>query len=442
MFCRPEFQRLLSFFPLSGSAGATADVSGSYWATFTHGDGWAELLGVSASSSALTFLVVGSRISVRCVRAREEQAIPCFFPLSGSGVASAGVSGSYLCSNPGGWHYLDLSASAAAAIGGASPATGYSVRCVRAREEQAVPLFWIVCFWSSLNLLRDWPESEASSWVSWSVSGLFSNPPEAELFPVIFRRFPRRNRSATGCVSPCLPGFQRLLVFFPLAGLAGVPAEVSGWYWSATATAGPAGVPMNLSAVRADVAPSAGVAYGYSVRCVRAREGQAIPCFFPLAGTAGAPAEVSGTYLSTTPDAYGFVYRVAVTASSAAVVGTTTYTRYASSVRCVRAREGQALPCFFPLAGSAGSESDVLGTYWATGDEDFWHNRCVLQSTSGSCVVGWVQPTTYSVRCVRAREEQAIPLFWIWFWSSLIYEGLAGVRGIQVGASERVWPVQ
>ena len=53
----------------------------------------------------------------------------------------------------------------------------------------------------------------ASSWMSWSVSGLFSNPPEAELFPVMLRRFPRRNRSATGCVSLCLPGFQRLLHF-------------------------------------------------------------------------------------------------------------------------------------------------------------------------------------------------------------------------------------
>ena len=31
----------------------------------------------------------------------------------------------------------------------------------------------------SLILWRDWPESEASSWVSWSVSGLFSNPSEA-----------------------------------------------------------------------------------------------------------------------------------------------------------------------------------------------------------------------------------------------------------------------
>ena len=226
-----------------------------------------------------------------------------------------------------------------------------------------------------------------------------------------------------------------------MAGSAGGPADVSGSYW-ATFTHGDGyaellGVSASSSALTFLVVGSR-----ISVRCVRAREEQALPCFFPLAGTAGAPAEVSGTYLSTTPDAYGFVYRVAVTASSAAVVGNTTYTRYASSVRCVRAREGQALPCFFPLAGSAGSESDVLGTYWATGDEDFWHNRCVLQSTSGSCVVGWVQPTTYSVRCVRAREEQAIPLFWIWFWSSLIYEGLAGVRGIQVGASERVWPVQ
>ena len=116
------------------------------------------------------------------------------------------------------------------------------------------------------------------------------------------------------------------------------------------------------------------------------------------------------------------------------------------SVRCVRAREGQAIPCFFPLAGWAGVPSGVLGSYWTTGltGDAFAHAVRLDLSSSASSVVGDAAASArYSVRCVRAREGQAIPLFWIvGFLGSLIYEGLAGVRGIQVGASERVWPVQ
>ena len=227
---------------------------------------------------------------------------------------------------------------------------------------------------------------------------------------------------------------QAIPCFFPLSGSEG-DSSVLGTYWTDVAGR------RQLMVVLASRAYITDASDGYCVRCVRAREGQAIPCFFPLSGAAGGLSDVSGSYWTGTRPYPDYGYPLSVTPVHAVVVS---YVAVASgySVRCVRAREGQALPCFFPLAGSAGSESDVLGTYWATGDEDFWHNRCVLQSTSGSCVVGWVQPTTYSVRCVRAREEQAIPLFWIWFWSSLIYEGLAGVRGILVGASERVWPVQ
>ena len=139
---------------MSGSAGATADVSGSYWATFTHGDGWAELLGVSASSSALTFLVVGSRISVRCVRAREGQAVPCFFPLAGSAGSGAAVSGFYWSAttdrSPGVANILALLPTGASTVDQKGQPNPYSVRCVRAREEQAVPLFWIVGFLGSL----------------------------------------------------------------------------------------------------------------------------------------------------------------------------------------------------------------------------------------------------------------------------------------------------
>ena len=231
--------------------------------------------------------------------------------------------------------------------------TQCSVRCVRAREEQAVPLFWIVCFWSSLNLLRDWPESGASSWVRRSVSGLFSNPPAAVWLPVIFRRQPRWNRSATGCVSPCLPVFQWLLFFFPLAGTAGDPVFGGGAYWSCThGVDGQYGIELSVSAGGAVLGAGwTAVATGYSVRCVRAREGQAIPCFFPLAGSSAEPASIGGNYWSC--------------------VGVNGNTAYALGV--------------------------AVGGYAA--------------------MVVHAYSTGVSVRCVRAREEQAIPLFWIvWFW--------------------------
>ena len=409
---------------MAGSAGGLSDVSGSYWTETAAFPGACYSLPVTPDrAGAVATQIPESGFSVRCVRAREGQAIPCFFPLCGWAGGLTDVSGTYwTCTgfvNPGYGYRLSLSAGSAGPVSHVAMPNGYSVRCVRAREEQAIPLFWIVWFWSSLNVLRDWPESEASSWVSWSVSGLFSNPPEAELFPVIFRRFPRRNRSATGCVSPCLPAFQRLLFFFPLAGWSVGLSDVSGTYWATgdedkwhnrfvlQASAG--------SCVVGWVQPDQFV----SLRCVRAREEQAVPCFFPLSGTAGAPAEVSGTYLSTTPAAYGFVYRVAVTASSAAVVGNTPSTGYASSVRCVRAREEQAIPCFFPLAGWDGGPSAVSGFYWSC-TRDYpgsLNSQRLTVLPSSAAVAGYALATAASVRCVRAREEQAIPLFWIvWFW--------------------------
>ena len=163
-----------------------------------------------------------------------------------------------------------------------------------------------------------------------------------------------------------------------------------------------------------------------------------------MAGSAGGPSDVSGWYWTASPSIGGaaslnvLAIRAGVTEYGVASSG--------SSVRCVRAREGQAIPCFFPLAGWAGVPSGVLGSYWTTGltGDAFAHAVRLDLSSSASSVVGDAAASArYSVRCVRAREGQAIPLFWIvGFLGSLIYEGLAGVRGIQVGASERVWPVQ
>ena len=61
----------------------------------------------------------------------------------------------------------------------------------------------------------------------------------------------------------------------------------------------------------------------FSVRCVRAREEQAIPCFFPLAGWSVGATDVSGFYWSCPVDGHGSVdyQRLTLVPSSAAVSG-------------------------------------------------------------------------------------------------------------------------
>ena len=91
----------------------------------------------------------GLGYSVRCVRAREEQAIPCFFPLAGSAGVPSDVSGIYWTVSvayPGACYTFTVTSDRAGANDFTKPESGLSLRCVRAREEQAVPLFWIVWF--------------------------------------------------------------------------------------------------------------------------------------------------------------------------------------------------------------------------------------------------------------------------------------------------------
>ena len=146
-----------------------------------------------------------------------------------------------------------------------------------------------------------------------SVPCLFSNPPEfqracpvpfrvgdARCFsaPVLFRRSPRRSRRddslcgggfASAAVSS--PGLTAVTSGFPLAGNGGSPANVNGYYLSATPSLYGVGVRGGyyLSVTATD---SSVEAYGtalYSVRCVRsvrARTGKpsfiaaACACFF------------------------------------------------------------------------------------------------------------------------------------------------------------------
>ena len=139
---------------------------------------------------------------------------------------------------------------------------------------------------------------------------LFSNPPEFQrAFPVpfrfgdarcfsasvMFRRFSRRSRRddslcgggfASAAVSS--PGLTAVTSGFPLAGNGGNPANVNGYYWSATTN-------NNNNAFYMSVTPTGSSVTNnnktnlYSVRCVRsvrARTGKpsfiaaACACFF------------------------------------------------------------------------------------------------------------------------------------------------------------------
>ena len=123
-----------------------------------------------------------------------------------------------------------------------------------------------------------------------SVPCLFSNPPEfqracpvpfrvgdARCFsaPVLFRRSPRRSRRddslcgggfASAAVSS--PGLTAVTSGFPLAGNGGNPANVNGYYWSATTN-------NNINAFYMSVTPTGSSVTNnnktnlYSVRCVR-----------------------------------------------------------------------------------------------------------------------------------------------------------------------------
>ena len=123
-----------------------------------------------------------------------------------------------------------------------------------------------------------------------SVPCLFSNPPgfqracpvpfrvgDARCFsaPVLFRRSPRRSRRddslcgggfASAAVSS--PGLTAVTSGFPLAGNGGNPANVNGYYWSATTN-------NNNNAFYMSVTPTGSSVTNnnktnlYSVRCVR-----------------------------------------------------------------------------------------------------------------------------------------------------------------------------
>ena len=123
-----------------------------------------------------------------------------------------------------------------------------------------------------------------------SVPCLFSNPPEfqracpvpfrvgdARCFsaPVLFRRSPRRSRrddSSCGAgfapAAVSSPGLTAVASGFPLAGNGGSPANVNGYYWSATTN-------NNNNAFYMSVTPTGSSVTNnnktnlYSVRCVR-----------------------------------------------------------------------------------------------------------------------------------------------------------------------------
>ena len=134
------------------------------------------------------------------------------------------------------------------------------------------------------------PESASPAGCMRSEPCLFSNPPEFQrAFPVpfrfgdarcfsasvMFRRFSRRSRrddSSCGAgfapAAVSSPGLTAVTSGFPLAGNGGNPANVNGYYWSATTN-------NNNNAFYMSVTPTGSSvtydfkAYLFSVRCVR-----------------------------------------------------------------------------------------------------------------------------------------------------------------------------
>ncbi len=360
---RPSFAVRGAFaFPLAGSGGSPALVSGYYWSSTAYGDnsGYAYSLDVTPTSSSVPNYNKTNRYSVRCVRtvcARTGR--PSFavrgafaFPLAGNGGSPADVEGRY-------WSSTAPTATSSAyslavtPIGSSVPTSPkkseYSVRCVR-----------------------------------------------------------------TACARTGRPSFAVRGAFaFPLAGWGGGSADVEGCYWSSTpVTGGGNAYTLSVMPTSSSVA-SKGKTNQYSVRCVRtacARTGR--PSFavrgafaFPLAGSGSAPAEVGGYYWSRTTGSW--TYFLAVTPTGSSVPGNGVKTdQY--SVRCVRtvfARTGR--PSFavrgafaFPLAGSGSAPAEVGGYYWSTTTGSWTYFLAVTPTASSVSYV--TKPTAqYSVRCVR-----------------------------------------
>ena len=119
---------------------------------------------------------------------------------------------------------------------------------------------------------------------------LFSNPPEFRKRPrpfadegaasgfsasVMFRRFSRRSRrddSSCGAgfapAAVSSPGLTAVTSGFPLAGNGGNPANVNGYYWSATTNSSNSAFYMSVTPTGSSVAYNNKTSL-YSVRCVR-----------------------------------------------------------------------------------------------------------------------------------------------------------------------------
>ena len=265
---------------------------------------------------------------------------------------------------------------------------------------------------------------------------LFSNPPELPKRsrpqseagdacdgPVLFRRSPRRSRRDDSVLNADFSRYSRFVAryfsgysYFPLAGRGSRPADVNGCYWSTGVTSGDAYY-LSVTPTGASWTSNTKTIQS-SVRCVRtacARTGR--PSFavrgafaFPLAGSGGSPALVSGYYWSSTAygDNSGYAYSLDVTPTSSSVPNYNKTNRY--SVRCVRtvcARTGR--PSFavrgafaFPLAGNGGSPADVEGRYWSSTAPTATSSAYSLAVTPiGSSVPTSPKKSEYSVRCVR-----------------------------------------
>ena len=273
-------------------------------------------------------------------------AVTFFFPLSGYANGPQSVD-RYTWSNwsnvtTGPWCRMQCGPATAAIMRGNDGYEGYSVRYVRAREEQAVPLFGfrVYCvLWNFRGIGRSPERSLGRFGVCQAcsvtrrkeiVSGNDPSVAPAEtvgkpsLWPFAFR-----NSVVT--------------FFFPLSGFEGHESYVEGWYYGSEQL-GEYGASLTCYAGRALSMQPARSAL--CVRCVRAREEQAVPCFFPLSGSHYADIPIGGEYWSVSAIDEWFQYSGYVFGPSS-VDERYALPAFERSVRCVRAREEQAVPLFW-----------------------------------------------------------------------------------------------
>ena len=114
-------------------------------------------------------------------------------------------------------------------------------------------------------------EGKLSPWYKSADRGKWYTPSQADYTTIAARMRFSKQRAFLVSDEKSAQGGKSVGCFFPVSGSAGGPADVSGWYWTASPSIFGA-ASLNVLAIRAGVTEYGVASSGSSVRCVRARE--------------------------------------------------------------------------------------------------------------------------------------------------------------------------